>query len=433
MRSVFFVFLLFLIAPALTALPDLPDLPGPPGLAGQVRFDEAIKQLTNPDKNVRLRTVQMLNAAAYPEAAIPLAAAVTDPDDAVQLEAIAAELNTFLAEKVVPRRRVALVIEVRDNISAEAIFGEGPMALNAIPVPVEVVNALRVAARDENPRVAVDALYTFGTLAGEISGNARRELLRASAPAFTGMFGTSELAVRLAAIRATGRVYALRPGDAPVDQALGDAMTMALNDPQTTARAAVLDALGAMRYERAVQALIDLVQYYRRDERGASALAALARIAHPSAGALFVGELTAGNRATKISAIEGLARLGDRAQAGAIRSAMARDRNDAVLLAQRFAWVLLENGPFDPLFAALAKSGTREQALRYLIELAPGRSASFAGAAKDVDPRRRADVAFILAMAGDPAALPVVEAMTRDADSQVVRAADRAVARLRRL
>jgi HEAT repeat protein len=439
-RSVFFFFLVFLSAsPALPGLadqvrfqPDSPGPPAPPGLRGQVRFEEAIRQLTDPDKNIRLRTVQMLNAAAYPEAAVPLAAAVTDPDDSVQLEAIAAELNIFLAEKAVPRRRVALVIERRENISAEAVFNEGPLALNANPVPVEVVNALRVAARDENSRVAVDALYAFGELAGELSGEARRELLRVSAPALAGMFGTSDPAVRLAAIRASGRVFALRPGDTDVDQTLGDAMTMALNDRQEPIRAAALDALGSLRYERAVQALIDLVQYYRRDERGASALAALARIAHPSTASIFVGELTAGSRVTKISAIEGLARLGDRAQVVAIRAALARERNEAVLLAQRFSSVLLDNGSLDSLFSALGKSGTHDQALRYLIELAPGRSAAFAAPARDGDSRRRADVAFILAMAGDAAALPIVEPMTRDRDPQVVRAADRAVARLRR-
>jgi len=396
-----------------------------------VSFEEAVRQLSSPDANVRLRTVQMLHAGAYPEAAIPLAKAVTDTDDSVQLEAIAAEMNIFLAEKTVPKRRVALVVEVRNNISAEAVFTEGPFALNARPVPIELLTALRTAARDENARVAVEALYTFGALAGEVSGAARRDLLRASAPELAGMVGASDLTVRLGAIRVISHVFALRQTDAPVDETLGDAVIVALNDRNQTIRLAAMDAIGALRYERAVQALIDLVQYYRRNPVGVGALEALARIGHGAAASLFRTELTAGNRTTKIIAIEGLGRMGDRSDVAAIRSAVARDLNDSVILAERFAFVLLDNAPPDALFSGLAKNGTHDQAVRYLIELGPGRASSFAATARDPDAKRRADVAMILALSGDQLALPIVEPLTHDADPSVARAADRAVARLR--
>src|SRR4051794_19287587 len=71
-----------------------------PGLAfpaaAQVTFEQAISDLASHDASDRLRAVTLLKGAAYPEAAIPLAAAVVDTDDAVQFEAIAAELNIFL-------------------------------------------------------------------------------------------------------------------------------------------------------------------------------------------------------------------------------------------------------------------------------------------------------------------------------------------------
>ena len=47
----------------------------------------------------------MFRRAGYPESAVPLAAVVTDPVDQIQFEAIAAELNIFLAEQVVANRR----------------------------------------------------------------------------------------------------------------------------------------------------------------------------------------------------------------------------------------------------------------------------------------------------------------------------------------
>ena len=110
--------------------------------AAQVPFEQVAADLSSADAAVRLRAARQLKEAAYPEAAVPLARLVTDPVDEVQLEAIAAELNIFLAEKIVPRRRVGLVIEVRNNIAADRAFSQGPLALGPRPVPDEVLTAL---------------------------------------------------------------------------------------------------------------------------------------------------------------------------------------------------------------------------------------------------------------------------------------------------
>ena len=150
---------------------------------------------------------------AYPEAAVPLAAAVLDSEDAIQFEAIAAELNIFLAEKIVPRKKVGLVVEVRGKIAAEAAFSAGPLALGATPVPMEVLTALRTAARDNNPRVGVEALYAFGALASEPTGAARRALQQASGPELAAMVGSSDEALRAAAVRVIGRVFDANASD----------------------------------------------------------------------------------------------------------------------------------------------------------------------------------------------------------------------------
>src|SRR3954471_6854020 len=119
------------IALAVAALFMSPRLayPAPPFLPAQVPFEEAAKNLASADPATRLRAVQLLKETTYPEAAIPLAAAVADADDAIQLEAIAAELNIFLADPVVTRKRVALVIEKRGAVQGEPAFALGPNAL----------------------------------------------------------------------------------------------------------------------------------------------------------------------------------------------------------------------------------------------------------------------------------------------------------------
>jgi hypothetical protein len=148
---------------------------------------------------------------------------------------------------------------------------------------------------------------------------------------------------------------------------------------------------------------------------------------------VFQGQLTDGNTTTRILAIEGLARSGPPDFASTIRASLARERTPAVLLAESFASVLLSNGRLDPLFEALVKSSLRDQALRYLIEAAPGRVAAFRPLAPDPEARLREDVADVLGLSRDPAALPIVDSMRTDKDPRVARAAQRAAARLRRL
>ena len=59
--------------------------------AQQVRFDDVIRNLRNPDPKMRLAAVQLLRESKYPEAIGPMASLVNDPVDQIQLEAIAAE------------------------------------------------------------------------------------------------------------------------------------------------------------------------------------------------------------------------------------------------------------------------------------------------------------------------------------------------------
>jgi HEAT repeat protein len=216
--------------------------------AAQVPFEQVAADLTSADAAVRVRAARQLKEAAYPEAAVPLARLVTDPVDEVQIEAIAAELNIFLAEKIVTRKRVGLVIEMRNNIAADRAFSRGPLALGPRPVPDEVLTALVTAAHDMTPRVAIEALYAFGTLAVEPGGARRRELLRKIGPDLIAIVGVANPALRYAAVRVVGRLFEKRAHDEPVDDRVGDAIVATLNDSDRNIRGAAMQALGAMWY-----------------------------------------------------------------------------------------------------------------------------------------------------------------------------------------
>jgi HEAT repeat protein len=410
--------------------PVLPAFPAPAASAVQPSFDQTVSDLSSADANIRRKAVGLLKDAAYAEAAIPMAALVADPQDGIQLEAIAAELNIFLAERVVTRKRIGYVVEKRSTVDAEATFSSGPLAIGGRSVPVEVVTALRTAMHDDNPRVALEAIYAFGALAPTIGGVARRDLLRASGPVLSSLLGSPDPFIRFAGVRVTGRVFEPRPHDAPIDEAVGDAVVAAMNDKDQAVKAAAMHAAGTMRYARAVTALSELFDYHAKGQPAEAALDALAHIANPVSATLFISQLTSKTSALRGIAAEGLARVGEADRLPGLQLALQGERTDTVLLALAFANTLLSNAPIDPISEAVTRTRTRDQARQYLIEIAPGRIGLFNRQLLDQDARVRLAAVDALGLTRDRGAAPLVQPLTADTDPLVAEAAARAVERL---
>lgn len=407
-----------------------------PAFPAQVSFDQAMTDLASFDAGLRLRTARMLKEAAYPESAVPLAKVIVDPRDDVQLEAIAAELNIFLADKIVPRKRVGFLVEVRSSVAADAIFLSGPLAIGPRSVPIEVLDALRMAARDDNPRVRLEAVYAFGVLAVESRGSRRRDLLRASGPDLAAMMGAVDPAQRYAALEVIGRVFERHLTDDPIDPNVGDAVVTALNEKEPAMQSAAMQALGAMRYDRGVQGLMDLFQYRSKGDLAENALDAIAHIANPSSVPLLVAQLGSKDATLKGLAAEGLARAGDRGKLTALQAALGTDRNPSVQLAGSFAEAMLSEASAEGLarlVEALQNPRLREQARWYLVEAAPGRTKAFARYLQDPDPLVRTTLVDALGLSDDIAAIALVQPMASDPDVQVARAVERALARLRQI
>jgi len=395
-----------------------------------VAFEQMVSDLRNEDTGTRLRAVQALKAAAMPEAAIPLTRALADPNDNVQLQAIGAELNIFLADKVAGRRKVGLVVEVRDDISASAVFNAGVNVLEPTSVNLEVLAALRTAAHDDSSRVTTEALYAFGALADNTAGHERRELLAQSAADLAGFLSVPQASVRTAAIRVIARLYAWRVGDFAANQAVGDAAVTAMNDRDYGVRTNAIEALGALRYDRGVQALTDLYRHYERGATAAAALGALARIAHPTSRPLFVDALASRDVLVRIAAIEGLARSGATDQLPDIARTLENEKNQDAQLAGQFASVLLSDGQVDDLVGGLARSRSHDRALQYLVDVAPSRVGIIQPHVDDPQAASRVDLLTALGLSGDLEAVSIAERLQHDTDPAVARAAATALMRL---
>jgi HEAT repeat protein len=406
-------------------------LPAHPAfLFAQVPFDEAIGGLSSPDAKVRLHSATLLKESAYVESAIPLAKLVSDRDNTVQLEVIAAEVSIFTVGKIAPKRIGIITIEDRSRPAAQAAFDGGPLLLGTAPVPPAILLALRLAARDDSPTVSLEALYAFGALGSQLTGRPRRDLLQGSLSDLTVLLGLPDPALRLAAVRVIGRLYKRRPGDAPVDQQMGNLVIAAVNESDRAMKFAAMDTLGEIREARAVGGLTELFQFYGKGDLAQAALSALARIGDTSSAPLFLTQMAGKSSEFKALAIEGLARTGDASHMAAIQGALKRERDGRVLAASNFAAAMLSNAPIEQLVDALNKPKTHDTARQYLVEIAPGRVSRMARYAQDPVGRMRIDVADIAGLADDPQGVAVVAPLLTDMDKQVALAAERATRRL---
>src|SRR5262249_10505984 len=144
-------------------------------------------------------------------------------------------------------------------------------------------------------------------------------------------------------------LFAVRPFDPPVDQALGDAAIAALNDSRKPVQLAAVRALGRLRYPRALQAPSHLAPFYHKRDPAAGSPHAIARIANPSSRPLFLNALGAPSPALRRAGIEGLVRLGDRSASDEIQRALSGERDESVLSAARFSFVMLLGGSVEAI------------------------------------------------------------------------------------
>ncbi len=388
---------------------------GAPLHAQQIRFDDVIRNLRNPDPNIRMDALRLLREARHPEAIVPIAALIADPVDQIQLEAIATELSFFLTDDVSPRKRVAFVFEKRSAGQGAAAFEAGSLAVLLRPVPPELIRGLLQAADDENAKVRLESIYALGVIAR---------------PPFPSEFDATLIkvldhydpAMRAAAAHVIGR---LRVTSA------GDALIRAINDSNAGVRYASMRALGHLREERAVKALTDQLAFYGRGEGAWAALDALARIGHASSVPVFETRLTDKDAYLRRAAAEGLGRSGDTSEIAVLEDGAGTDTSEMVRAAMAFALQKTGRNYVSRLADFMDSAKMAPQVAEYFIELGPAIVPALVPHLKDPDAAIRGNVALVLGAIGGDAALAALQPLTQDKDRDVARAAMRAIERIK--
>jgi HEAT repeat protein len=387
-----------------------------PAWAQPARFEDVVRNLRNPDPKARLNAVRLLREAKYPESIVPLAALVNDPLDPIQLEAIAAELSFFLVRDLPERRRVGLVVEVRNRGAAAEVFELGPLAIWPRPAPSELVTALLKAVDDENARVRMEAIYAAATIPkGLLSLDEEGLLIKA--------LDHYDPVVRTGAAHFAGR--------AGVKAAI-DPLIRLINDSSAEVRYASMRALGLLREERAVPTLVEQLKFYGKGEGAWSALDALAHIEQPSSAALYTERLADKDPNLRRAAAEGLGRLGDKASVSALETGAGNDPSAMVRAAMSFALQKMGRNYVPRLIEFLDDKDRKVvlQVQNYLIELGEPVEKELLPSLQEPDDALRAAVAEVLGAIGGDASLTALQAL-KDRSKEVVDAAQRAVERIK--
>jgi HEAT repeat protein len=379
----------------------------------QLRFDDVVRNLRNPDPKTRLSAIHLLRDAKYPEAILPIAPLVLDPMDDVQLEAIDAELSFFLEQDVRSKKMLGGVIEQRKSAIALAAFELGPYAVWPRPAPAELVTALLQAVDDENPKVRLEAIYATGVIAKALTPEQVAKVTKA--------LDHYDPAIRAAAARVIGRINV--PGT-------GDALLKAVNDSQADVRYASMRALGAIKDARAVTALNEQLVFYKKGEGAWSALDALAQIGSPATIPVFRERMIDKDPYLRRAAIEGLARAGDKESLDALEKIPGTDESPTVRLAALFALQKLGRNTAGRIADAMASPKLLSQGQDYLVELGPSLTTTIVPRLQEPDADVREAMADVLGIIGDAAVIPPLQAALRDRDASVAAAAKRAIAKI---
>ena len=384
--------------------------------AQPARFDDVVRNLRNPDPKTRLGAVRLLREARYPEAIVPLAPLVNDPVDAIQLEAIAAELSFFLVNDVPEKRKLGFVVEVRNRGTAAEAFELGPLAIWPRPAPPELVNALLKAIDDENARVRLEAIYAAATIPkGQLSLDAEEMLIKA--------LDHYDPVVRAGAARFAGRAGT---------KAAVDALIKSVGDSNADVRYASLRALGLLREERAVTTLMEQLKFYGKGEGAWSALDALAHIASASTASVFTERLADKDPYLRRAAAEGLGRLGHTASMSALETGAGNDPSATARAAMAFALQKMGRSYVPRLIEFLDDRDRKVvvQVQEYLLELGGPVEKELLPSLQEPDQGLRAAVADVLGAIGGDASLAALRDL-KDRDKTVVESAQRAVERIK--
>lgn len=401
--------------------------------AGQgTGLEPLLAELRSPSARARANALERLGELGRPDAAVAMAALLTDGNDGVQSAAINALLSLYTVRADLRQREWGPGSVGKSATLSEMAFEAGPLATMPAAVPPEVLTGLSAVVRqDQSLKTRLEAAYALGTLGSPAMGPMSEATANALAADLAATLLDPDRPTRQVVARVAGRVFAPTPRRA-VPAGIGDALINSMNDGDPLVRRWAMDSLGWLRYDRAIQALTDRASYHGKSEEGSAALHALARIASPASAPLLRASLASSAPTFRVIAIEGLGRIGDRSVYPAIaESAIDAKQVNVTLAAHLAAFLLAQTTDLVPLVTGLRNQDTVIQARVYLAEIAERQPMALYELLRSPEAWVRRGAAELLGASRRPSEEAILQTLVKDPAPEVIEAASEAIRRLR--
>jgi len=387
---------------------------------GRTAIPKLEPMLDDPALEVRVEAVKALVEIDTQYSLGPLVKATRDADPEVQIRATDGLVNFYLPGYVrtglsASLRRVGAAIHARFTDTTDQVIA------SHVQVRPEVVEALGKLARGSSSHEArANAARAAGILRGTAAAPDLVEAIRTSKNdqvIFEGLIALQKIQ----------------------DPAAASGITFLLKDLNEKIQVAALETTGLLRNREALPQMREALVRARNNKIRRAALTAIAMIPEEASRPLYARYLNDRDDGLRAAALEGLARLKNPADLAQAEKAFNEERSMSPRLSAAFALVALgktevsEFSPLQYLINTLNSTAWRGVARAFLIELA--RDPQVRGPLNEATRRGTRDekihLAQILARSGAQDSVPFVEALTKDADTEVAAEAIEALRTLR--
>jgi len=417
MRSFIFVFCGVWLAGA--ALAQTPKEVRNTAKLGPRALPQLTAYLDNPDVEVRVEAVKAITEIGGSGALDPLVKATRDNDPEVQIRATDGLVNFYLPGYV--RTGLASKISrVGSTIKSHFTDTNDQIIDSYIRVRPEVITALGQLVRGGSSMDSrANAARALGILRGQAAVS---DLLTALRSKDSGLM--YESIVALEKIR---------------DPEAGPRIQFVLRDLDERVQLAAIETTGVLGNREAIPDLIRVFNDTRNPKIKRAALMALARMPSAESRPILAQYLRDKDARTRGAAAEGLGRMRNPADTGTIDAVYKDEDKTSPRLSQAFALVmegqaqLSEFSPLQYLINTLNSAAYAGEAFPLLVEAArlpEVRRLLY----KPIESGTRDEkiyLARVLAASGDAEALPYLQKMSQDADSQVASEGLKALRELR--
>ncbi len=367
--------------------------------------------LADPVAAVRAEAVKALVEIDTGASLDPLVKATRDNDPEVQIRATDGLVNFYLPGYV--KSGLSASLDRMGNVFKARFTDTNDQVIDSyVNVRPEIIAALgKLAGGASSMEARANAARALGILRG-----------KAALPELTAALRSKDDRLMYESLIALQKIR---------DPEAGPSVALLVRDFDEKIQTAAIETTGLLRYREALPQLRSVLENASSSRVRRAALTAIAMLPDEASRPLYEKYLNDKDDWMRAAASEGLGRLKSASDLPVLEKSWKGEEKKRAQLADAFALVLAgktEMAPLSPmqfLVDTLNSASWKGVASAYLIEAArePSVRAPLQQATRTATRDEKIELAQILALSGDQATLPVLDALSHDPDTEVAQAA----------